>query len=78
MKSKVLLIILCGMFLLGEIPNLREYAEKLCYPAMFYAVGGQTEWDWNEAIVKRILPLYAYMSENTPPEAEVEDSFTYV
>ena len=38
MKSKVLLIILCGMFLLGEIPNLREYAEKLCYPAMFYAV----------------------------------------
>lgn len=77
MKSKVLLIILCGMFLLGEIPNLREYAEKLCYPAMFYAVGGQTEWDWNEVIVKRILPLYAYMSENTPPEAEVEDSFTY-
>ena len=77
MKSKVLLVILCGMFLLGEIPNLREYAEKLCYPAMFYAVGGQTEWDWNEVIVKRILPLYAYMSENTPPEAEVEDSFTY-
>ena len=77
MKSKVLLSILCGMFLLGEIPNLREYAEKLCYPAMFYAVGGQTEWDWNEVIVKRILPLYAYMSENTPPEAEVEDSFTY-
>ena len=77
MKSKVLLSILCGMFLLGEIPNLREYAEKLCYPTMFYAVGGQTEWDWNEAIVKRILPLYAYMSENTPPEAEVEDSFTY-
>lgn len=77
MKPKVLLIILCGMFLLGEIPNLRKYAEKICYPAMFYSVGGQTEWDWNEAIVKRILPLYAYMSENTPPVAEVEDSFTY-
>lgn len=77
MKSKVLLIILCGMFLLGEIPNLREYAEKLCYPIMFYAVGGQTERNWNEAIVKRILPLYAYMNENTPPEAEVEDSFTF-
>ena len=77
MKLKVLLIILCGMFFVGEIPNLQDYAEKLCYPTMFYAVGGQTEWNWNERVVKRILPLYAYMSENAPPEAEVEDSFTY-
>ncbi len=77
MKYKVLIFVLCGMLLLGKIHTLREYAEKICYPTLYYSVKGQTDNDWNDRLLKSILPLYDYMSENTPPAAEVEDSFTY-
>ena len=77
MKYKVLIFVICGIFLLGKIHTLREYAEKICYPTLYYSVKGQTDHDWNDRLLKSILPLYDYMSENTPPAAEVEDSFTY-
>lgn len=77
MKYKVLIIILGGVLLLGKIHTLREYAEKICYPTLYYSVYGQTDCKGDDKLLKSILPLYDYMSDNTLPIADVEDSLTY-
>ena len=71
------ILLLGSAFLHDETPLLIEYAEKTFFPTMYYSINADEENQLNDIILKKILPLYAYMSENTPSPTETEDILTY-
>ena len=77
MLSATVLFLGGGMFFNDRNHTLREYAAKTFYPTMYYSMEEKAENDWNDTLLKSIIPLYDYMSDNTPPVAEVEDHLTY-
>lgn len=77
MLSACVVVIGTGMFLQDKNHTIREYATTMFYPTMVCAMTEETESDWKDILIKRMLPLYEYMSDNTPHPAAVEDHLTY-
>lgn len=68
----------CGTFVCKDGgTSLHKWAERIYYPAIYYSLEKQTEVTLGERIVETLFPLYDYWKENTPSEAETEDSLTY-
>lgn len=65
----------CGTFVCKDGgTSLHKWAERIYYPAIYYSLEKQTEVTLGERIVETLFPLYDYWKENTPSEAETEDS----
>jgi len=71
-------VALCFIFLLqSNENNLDTRANKLILPGMQYSICGETKKMYVKHLIKKILPLYEYVTEHEPTETIVEDSLTY-
>lgn len=71
-------VFVCGTFVCEDREfSLHKLAERMYYPAMYCVSEKQIKGTLGERIVKNFFPLYDYWKENTPSEAETEDSLTY-
>lgn len=73
-----ILIVLFGLYILvfGGYNVIQDSAEKTFLPGMHYVVRNKDD-DIRGIGMENLFPLYHYVDENAPKDAQVEDTLTY-